>query len=367
MDTSTSISVKVGIFFVVGVLMLIVVSLKTESPKLRARQAYTIHTYFNNVGSLEKGANVTLAGVEVGQVTGFDFDASRGMVRVNLTVDRRYRLPADSTASLRFKSLLGQYYINIAYGTESGPVVADGGEIPAEQPVDLNEMAKNLSEISRDARQFLSSLNENQSDLFGELQSVVRENREDLRNAIRSLSDAAPRLTAVMDDLSTLTIGLRQGRGTIGRMLTDDTLYENLSRTFDNLAEASEQIHNGDGTLHKLFYSSELHDDLKQTLDKIGRAAESAEQLVAETRPDLREFVDGLNRTLPNMEKGMANLAAISEQINSGQGTVGKMVKDEELYNDMKGAVKDVREVFRAGEEQTVLRSVLGVLFGALL
>jgi hypothetical protein len=46
---------------------------------------------------------------------------------------------------------------------------------------------------------------------------------------------------------------------------------------------------------------------------------------------------------------------------------MGKMIKDEELYNEVKGAVKDVREAFRAGEEQTVLRSVLGVLFGALL
>lgn len=367
MDNTNSMSVKVGIFFVVGILLLIVFSLRTEAPKFRSGKTYKVHSYFNNVGSLERGANVTLAGVQVGQVESFDFEPQKGMVRVVMQISEAYQLPNDCVASLRFKSLLGQYYVNIDFGTDGATTIADGGELPAEQPVDLNEIAKNLGEISTDAKEFMASLNDNQQGLFNDLRGVVEENRDNLRTAIQSFSEAGPKLTSAMDDLSSLTAGLRTGQGTVGRMLTDDTLYENLSKTFDNLADASEQMRNGESTVHKLFYTSQLHDDLQQTLDKISRAAEGTEQLVAETRPDIREFVDGLNRSIPNLEKGMANLADISSQINSGQGTVGKLVKDEELYNDVKGAVKDVREAFKAGEEQTVLRSVLGVLFGSLL
>src|SRR5690606_19328507 len=102
-------------------------------------------------------------------------------------------------------------------------------------------------------------------------------------------------------------------------------------------------------------------------LTDIQKAAVEIESAISENREELRNAISTLADLKPQLEETMTNINAISQKINTGQGTLGMMVNDPSLYEDTKKAVNQVGESFEGGEEQGVIRSFFGILFGSIL
>jgi phospholipid/cholesterol/gamma-HCH transport system substrate-binding protein len=129
----------VGLFVLTGLFLMLYFSLRYGAENLPAGESITAVARFSNIGGLNKGAPVTVAGVPVGSVEkltlGEDFSAM-----VELKLKKSFRIPADSTASIRSKGLLGDKYVALSPGPGEDPL-KDGSRITdTEASVDLESL-----------------------------------------------------------------------------------------------------------------------------------------------------------------------------------------------------------------------------------
>lgn len=129
--------VKVGIFFVVGlVILLAVFDFVGDIPFMRGD--FTLKAYFQSIGELRKGNPVKLEGYEVGKVS--DIRIADRKIEVSIQVDKKAGVRKDSVASIRLTSLLGTSYINLSFGTPESPLAESGDTLPSEEPADINDI-----------------------------------------------------------------------------------------------------------------------------------------------------------------------------------------------------------------------------------
>lgn len=129
--------VIVGLFVLVGIAGLVYLSVKLGKVELGGKKGYDVVAEFSTIGGLKTGAQVEIAGVEVGQVKSFSLKDYRA--QVILTIKNGLRLDDDSIASIKTKGLLGEKFIEITPGG-SGRVIPPGGKIRETQPpLDLEE------------------------------------------------------------------------------------------------------------------------------------------------------------------------------------------------------------------------------------
>ena len=197
--------------------------------------------------------------------------------------------------------------------------------------------------------------------------TIIEENRDNIRRTTESFASAAPRIESLATNMDELLADIRDGKGTLGKLANDDTAYNNLTQVSADLKDILAKIKAGDGTVGKLVNSDEMHDQLKTAFSNLSDAADSLKQTLGENREDIRSFVEQLGGLGPKLKETMENARDISAKINQGEGTLGKLVNDPSLYNDVKRAVNQIGETFEGGEEQGVIRSFFGVLFGALI
>ncbi len=361
-------AVRVGIFFVLGLIALLAFSLFVSEVRL-GKDTYPLIARFKEGQGLEVGSDVTIRGVPAGTVQRIEFDPTGPegkRVRILLSIQEKYPLPVDSVATVQFQSLLGQNYIYILDGDET-QLLRPGDEILTQPGADLQKVISQFSGLGEEARGFLDELRAKSNTALDQLNAVLEENRGNLRETTQAFADAAPKIQSLTANLDSLLGDLKEGKGTIGKLLTDDTAYNNLTDVSGDLKDILAKIKSGEGTVGRLVQDDDMHEQLKTTFSDLGSAARELQGTLAENREDLRGFIEQIGELGPNLRATLDNAREISAKINEGQGTLGKLINDPSLYNDVRRAVNQIGETFEGGEEQGVIRSFFGVLFGALI
>lgn len=296
MDGNRRLSLVVGAFVVATLLLVagVLVTLGQGSGFLQPR--YTLVTYFENVQGLVAGAPVRLAGKDVGTVELVSFGSfggERPPVRVLLQVDARVqsRIRSDSVASIGTIGLLGDKYVSISMGTRGGQVLEEGAVLESSSPVDLAMAAERGTE----AIDNIATLTEN-------VNAVV----EDFGEAM-----GGRKIAESMESLSEIVREIREGDGLLHSLIYDP--YEgggvqSLDRSLATLEEILNEVAHGDGVIHTLIYES------PEDQDAVVRALEAA-----------------------------ARLESILAKVDEGEGTVGLLVNDPSLYEDLQRLVGGAR------------------------
>jgi phospholipid/cholesterol/gamma-HCH transport system substrate-binding protein len=289
MEDSRRLSLIVGAFVVVTLVVagFVLLTLGSGSGLLRPR--YRVVSYFENVQGLVAGAPVRLAGKDVGTVEFVTFAPLEGdlpPVRVVVQIDAsvRERIRSDSVASIGTIGLLGDKYVEISMGTISGRVLQEGDEIVSMSPVDLNV-------------------------------AVVRG-------------------TEAIDNIASLTENVNRVLEEFGASMGGRKIAE----SFTALSEIVQEVQTGDSLLHSLIYD-----------DYEGGGVESIERSLVILEGILGEVAagSGLLHTLvyePTSEQGVvlevleagARLNNILSKIDSGEGTLGRLLNDPTVYEDLK-------------------------------
>jgi len=127
----------VGLFILVGLLSLVYLSVKLTRFEMNTKGGYNIKAFFENVGDLNTGANVEIAGVPVGIVKEIILEDYRAFVTLRLR--KEIKIPDDSMASVKTKGLLGEKFLEISPGA-SDEFIAEGGEIiDTQSPLDFEK------------------------------------------------------------------------------------------------------------------------------------------------------------------------------------------------------------------------------------
>ncbi len=313
---------KVGVLTVVAVTIGSVLIFSLTGTKGFAWQRYSLKTKFTNVAGLASGSPVRIAGVEVGTVTAVQLSGETVDVTFQVNEKNRPLITDRSVARLGSVSLLGQSAVDISPNA-SGTPIPDWGYVPQGRPVAV------MSDMTDSASQGIQELTAMLSDL-----------RQGKGTAGKLLTDEQlyAELNRLMASVGALTDGLKQGKGTLGKLLSDPASANALEASLKNLETVTKQIAAGEGSIGKL-----LKDDTLAT--SITSTTSSLEALVANLNKG--EGTAGKLLTDPalfnRLNSVTERLDSLMTKLDAGEGTAGQLLKDKQLYENMNGAVGDLR------------------------
>jgi len=270
--------VRVGLVMFLAFILVVAGLFYLEGYQVK-RKGYRIYATFENVSGLREGAEVTVAGLKVGRVE--KMELSPVGVRVRMWINSWAQFPRDSRAFIRSVGVIGEKMIQIQLGKDPEYLV-DGDSIQGAYEIDiaeLPEVAANLSEnlnlvlsriyatlnqeteqnlkaslrnirtisdqINQDLNQHLETVQDILENLNRTSQDFSRLSKQEIKRFDHFLAnleasglqlrEASERLERTSQRIDTLLTSLEQGRGTLGKLLTDPTLYENLEKVTRNL------------------------------------------------------------------------------------------------------------------------------------
>jgi phospholipid/cholesterol/gamma-HCH transport system substrate-binding protein len=350
---------KVGIFVTIALLLLSALILQKSWGLSWFTKSVKMITYLSDVGGLKSGAPVWLAGLEIGRVRKItivppevfsgnakiyrkieelkkrieatdstlpankkniedmhdqirSLKADIRIVEVQLEIRPQYlnRISSDSEVSIDSRGLIGDSYINISPGTYGGlpPKQGDFYVIESLQRpgfreimTGANDVVANFGVLSQQIKDIVMRFN---ADKVG---AGIAETVEDVQNTVKQASQTFNRATQLIEQL-------QNGNGTIGKLVSDPTLFERLVDSLQKFNTIAENIQNGKGTIGKLINDPALFNTAHDTLKK-------ADML------------------MDRIEKGEGTLGKLSTDTalyeKQGQGTMGKLLKDPSLYNNL--------------------------------
>jgi phospholipid/cholesterol/gamma-HCH transport system substrate-binding protein len=242
--------IRVGLFIFIGLVLAFIVVFSIGSKNQLFREQYTLFTNFSDVGGLMAGAPIRLAGVDVGTVSRIWFltDRNKRLVGVELKIntDVKERIHEDSIATIQTMGLLGDKYISITMGSPDQPVLQNGDYLTSTESVELyaylaraDKIVNNIETITDSLNTFLTPIKEGGS---GEDVARILKNTDEIVTEIKSgsgtlhtlvygeegTSNAVENLNASTDRLNSILTKVDEGEGTLGALVNDPTLYEDL-------------------------------------------------------------------------------------------------------------------------------------------
>ncbi|UQA55871.1 MlaD family protein [Polyangium aurulentum] len=344
---SRSRDVKVGIFVLSGLLFAALVIFLIGDERRFFNSSVKFRTSFADVQGLKPGAPVRMGGIDIGTVeeVGYTPGSLDPTVHVKLSIVKAEagRIRKDSVARVSAKGLLGDKMVELTKGS-SQETVPPGGDIPGEEPTDLMGIAEGMTAKADTALGNIAKVSENLAD---------EQLHKDLRQSVASMNK-------LLRDVS-------EGEGYPRKFLTDKEEAERISRTLQSLDRASSElaltlqdvravlgrVKTGPGFAHDVVYG----DGPQKEIAQFGAAAGE----IAQTLKGVREsdsFAhdvlyggkgDGAE-ALSNVTAMTADLRAIVHDMRAGKGTVGALLVDPSIYEDLKGIVGNVgrNDILRA-------------------
>src|SRR5436190_5545233 len=288
---------------------------------------YPLTTRFPSVAGLAAGSPVRVAGVEVVTVKAVAFAGEPVDVIFEVKKDQRPRITDKSVATLGSISLLGESAVDISPAT-AGRTIPDYGYVPAGR-----------------AKGSLSDVSEQAANGIEEISKLVHDVRSGRGTVGRLMTDERlyTEMQAFVTSANAVTSAITSGRGTIGRLVNDRGTADALEASLKNLEDLTRQINAGEGSLGRLLkddaFAQSLNGattNLQELTARLNRGEGTAGKLMTDST-----LFDRLN----SVSKGFDDLV---NHLNEGGGTAGLLLKDKQLYENINGAVSDLRAMLTA-------------------
>jgi phospholipid/cholesterol/gamma-HCH transport system substrate-binding protein len=326
--------VKVGLFVILGLGLAMLAIFIIGSSRRLWEPRVTYRTAFQDVAGLKPGAPVRMGGLDIGEVkgVGHDGDVEDSRIFVNMSVVKKeaVRIRADTVARVAGKGLLGDKMIELTVGSPDLPHVAEGSLLPSEEPTDVFSAANKVASATVKAIERIEPLAQQLGDpKFAE---DIRGSASDLH----SLLDAIAHGDGAMHRLFYYPGEADQIREALGNL---NQTSARLNATLANVQDVTDQVRAGPGIAHALVYDGEM--------------SKSTAGVVHELHEDLRAIRygdDPSQHVMTNLNAMSDDLRVIVGNLKQGKGTLGALLVDPTVYEDIKSAVGNVErnEVLRA-------------------
>lgn len=322
-------TIRVGLFFVLGIALAWITFESLNGGEVFKKRGYTVVAPFANLKGLKTGDEVQMAGVKIGSVA--ITRLARERVEAVLNIDPTVSIPSDAVASVETSSLLGSQHLAVSFG-RSAVMLKEGDVMQTKNTVDMNEV-------------------------------------------IAQLGSLGAKLEGVADNIGK-ALGGEDGSGSLFNKL-DQLVTDNgpkLTETIDNLQDITAKIRQGDGTIGKLVNDPKLHDELLASVAEIKDAAANARTLMADAKIIVADVKAGKGAvgallydpaTADHFKVTVGNIRSISDKIARGEGTLGRLLNDDGLYKDVQGVVKKADRALDGFGDQGPITAV-GVAANAL-
>lgn len=305
---------KVGVFIVaIGVAAFAIFRFIEKRPG--SGKGYTVYALFDDAVGVVKLSQVRVAGIPVGTIEGIRLE--KGKARIDIRIQSGMALFVDAAVSKNSSSLLGEYYLAITPGTEGRTQLRDGDRIATViEGVTTDTLMKNLADISKDVQRVSHSLAESVG---------TNEGQENMRKTLENLAQ----VTAALNDT------VRENR---------ETIRDILLRVDAVAAKSEPQV-------------DRILENVQSSTQEIRQMLNHAEQGQPQKTGEVREILDKVNRASTSLENTLSNLDTVTGRLEKGQGTLGRLSKDEKLINEVEGVTETVGDfVGGLGRLQTIVQ-----------
>lgn len=299
-----STEIRVGLFVIIALAVLTFFLVRIgEWPFFGGQDGqYRVAAKFNNVVGLNRGADVVLSGVRIGQVEDIRLDGQKALVI--MAIDDGVDFPANSVARIASVGLLGQAIVEVAPLEEGGGITArQSKEIGSLNPVTIDQLVTVIKEIGDDVTEVTTSI----KDFLG-------------------VEGGTERMQAIMENLANFSEGLNS-LVQDNRARLDSTLI-----SFDELA-------------------AESRDKLPKLLDQITALSDDIKKALDENRDSFDETAKNARSLSEKLDRAADTIQAILDKIERGEGSIGKLInepetleKAQDLMGRMDSLVSDIQE-----------------------
>src|SRR5580658_1100260 len=335
---------KVGIFVVFGVALVVLTVVIIGSTRRLWEPKLDYRAAFDDVAGLRPGAPVRMGGFDIGSVTevGHDRNANDSHIYVKMVIVKTEagRIHADSVAHIVGKGLLGDKMLEVTEGSAHAPALPERSLIPSEDSSDMFSAANKVAEATQKAVEnieplalalgdpkFANDIKGTMADVHSLLDALVHSDStvhrliydtkeaEQVDALLASMTRTTNRIDAVLADVEDMTSHVKQGPGIAHALLYDGDISKNASGSIAEIHEDLKAVREGNGLAHALLYGDSSSQHVMSNLNTMS--------------DDLRVIVG-------NMKEG--------------KGTLGALLVDPTVYEDIKGVVGNVErnEVLRA-------------------
>jgi phospholipid/cholesterol/gamma-HCH transport system substrate-binding protein len=298
--------------------------------------------YTDTAGGLRNGAPVRLQSVDIGNVERIRIVNHKGKggvstpVEIVMKVNAKFQpfIHTDSQVLLSTSGVLGETFIDIDSTQAKGGVAPNNFELPSQEVPDIQDIVRSSQSTLTNVSVLVTRLDRIVSAVEDQKGSVGKLIYD--KQLYNNLNSSVAQVGSLLSDID-------NGRGSLGKLITDDTLYTRASTTIDKLNAIAENVNNGNGTIGKLIRDPSLYDNANQTLAKAN------------------QLMDGINRGEGGLGKFakdpefakkvdllVTNLSTIAAELQAGKGSAGKLLKDPMLYNNANQMLEESRNLVTA-------------------
>jgi phospholipid/cholesterol/gamma-HCH transport system substrate-binding protein len=376
-----SVETKVGLFFLIGLAILGVITFRVANmgEYFEHRELYWV--LFPSASGLKAGDIVAIAGMKVGEIKTLELKETG--VKMTLAIEPKHPPRKGAIATIAWAGLLGNRYIDISLGKPGQPPLPRGSEIPIGESIELTDV--------------LFKINAAATDLEGMLKTAGAGPK--IQTLLDNLSQAS-------SDIAKVAADIREGRGTVGKLIASDELYNKAMSIADDLRGASADVRklladnnqrlnsiierldvaipeakdafssirklsdtatSGNGVVAALLNDQRMAEDLRtslarlsNTLDRLDAVATNAEQghgLVGRLINDPQMADD--------VREAVRSLRVVAQRLESGDNTLARLTRDKDLYDDVKKLIDDAREAIRSVKEQIPVSTFTSLLLSS--
>lgn len=287
-------------------------------------QRYELKAKFPNVQGLKSGAVVRVAGVDVGQVTAVEFVGTDVQVTLGVNNENTGRVTDQSRASIGSLSLLGEPIIEISPSLQGTPL-KDGDFIQtAKASGQIGDVAAGATQTLEQATGLIKEIRAGKGTV-GKLFTDEQMYRE---------------LSEFVASAQAVATGLQQGRGSLGMLMKDPAAYRQATVALSNLQEMTRRINAGEGSLGKLLTDDALAKSVTSasaSADKILGGLQRGEGTAGKLLTD-QALWNRFNALSDRIDKVVATL-------ESNDGTAGRLLHDKALYENMNGTANELKQL----------------------
>lgn len=282
---------RLGVFIIIGTILIMTAIYMIGSEENIFRKTFSISSVYNNVNGLQVGNNVRYSGIKVGVVKSIEMEQN-SKIRVTMSIEQKMLpyIKKDAIASIGSDGLVGNMIVNITPGSENLIPVDDGDEI----------------------------------------QSYSRIGTEDILKTLNNTNDNAALL---ISNLLQITQSLMEGKGTLGKLLNDTLMANDLEYSIKNLRYASAEANNSLKELNGIIKSIDFDNSVA---GKLLKDSISAQKVVF--------IIENMEASSVEIEKISSELHQFINEISSADGALKYLAKDSLFVQKLESTIQNIEQ-----------------------
>lgn len=337
----TAIEVKVGALFLFSLALLVAFVLILGD--FSFSEGFNFHVEFDNAGGLKPGADVAIAGLNVGTVEELRFlknedadgpDATAVAVRAKLRVDEEYAdaIRADSDFFITTRGVLGEPYIEIVTRNFDSPPVEKGMVLRGVDPPRMDLIVAKASELLTVLTDLLDDPDIHAKDLLANTASLMKHldefmvgNREDFDATVDNVRDGSGEAKNL---LAALNVAVEDGK--------------ELRAALSDVRSTARSAKSISGRVEKDI--DPLVDDIVVTAGNARNVSASADRIVTGNEAAINDSIANVHASTERLDKLTADAQTVVSNVSEGKGTVGALISDREIYDDLKEMLRTIKQ-----------------------